>query len=465
VRPKGYIANFDSTASMFRATSHYLKSKGHPNLGVMPRAFAGLAEKVASNVNKLPPRIREAVFTWGGGAETVPVRNLHKIDAEKLSGWAAAHYPRRRYPAIMVGSSNGAAVHLCSALGIPWLPQSFLIPVSRTGIEPDEPKQETAWSRKPARMLLDANPDVQLHNMLDPVQDLLMSRVLSYFRIKRLRLGLEYERFLEERLEPGGTIFVIECDLSWPTTKIGERHYFQFGALGGARTDEFFHGGKRVEEYLSRYHSYRKQWDPPEPDGESPEAEWGFAPQLREDVERFARKKGFTVRRIVFNRPEQMSPLVADLYQWWHKSRGLPANRLLVESFLLVEPFWTMRVGAVPFWTVFPTEPYDALVEKYIRSNGGIDDIGIMLFSHGVDSIGLVPIERWKELLKLARKNGVFVGVDEQAFPRDFSSMISYHTDIGRKFSARYPLPGPLALGQFDEFLQERQSEYEVQWQ
>ena len=41
---------------------------------------------------------------------------------------------------------------------------------------------------------------------------------------------------------------------------------------------------------------------------------------------RFARERGYRVRRIVFDEPEALSPLVADLYRWWYRSAGCPAT-------------------------------------------------------------------------------------------------------------------------------------------
>src|SRR6266851_6835286 len=149
----------------------------------------------------------------------------------------------------VVGSSNGAAVHLWAALGIPWLPQTFLVPVARSGVPPDEPLEELRWAEPHAATVLARNPDLDLHHMQDPVQDRLMVQHMSYFRLKRLTLGAAYESFLRESLEPGGTIIVMECGLSWPTMRRGPRHVFQFGALGGATADEMMRGGPRVEAY------------------------------------------------------------------------------------------------------------------------------------------------------------------------------------------------------------------------
>src|SRR5205085_1591445 len=147
----------------------------------------------------------------------------------------------------------------------------------------------------------------------------------------------------------------------------GDRHEsVRLRALGGATPDEYVHGGPRVDEYLQRYGLPRESWAAPTPDGERPEAEWGFEPALRDDLERLARRHGYQLRRLLFPDPELLSPLVADLYRWWHRQRGLEANRLLVESFILMEPWWTLRTGAVPFWMTFNTTPSADRLTQYL---------------------------------------------------------------------------------------------------
>jgi hypothetical protein len=123
------------------------------------------------------------------------------------------------------------------------------------------------------------------------------------------------------------------------------------------------------------------------------------------------------------------------------------------------------RTGAVPFWLVFPTEPLDTFLESYLSRREPFDEIGMMLFSHGVESVGLVPIERWRRILDMARQRGSFIGVDEEAYPRDFAAMLRYHTDFKEVYKARYPLPPPLSLATFDEFLAERGQEYAVRFE
>jgi hypothetical protein len=464
VNPTSYIANFDSAFAMIQATARYLRGEDTPAMGVLPRPAVHALKPLAPALNWLTRGARERIYTWSGWNEALPPEKLGEVSAEDIARWVVSEYPKKLYPAMMVGSSNGANVHLCAALGIPWLPQTFLVPVRRSGIHPDEPKEDMAWAKDHAPALLEANPELQLHHMNDANQDRLMIQRMTYFRVKRLRLGRAYERFLEENLEPGGTIFLVECELSWPTVKVAERHVFQRGALGGASKEEFLHGSERVAEYLKRYGSHRRTWDSPEPDAERPEAEWGFEPALREDVLRFAESCGYTVKRLVFREPEDLSPLVADLYRWWYERRRMIASRLLVESFILHEPYWALRTGSVPFWMVFNKEPSLEALEGYLESRPPFDEIYLMLFSHGVDSVGLVPIERWREVLARARKRGSFIGVDEEKYPRDFATFVRYYTDLKETIPTRYPLPGPLSLTQFEAFLAEAGDRYRVQW-
>ncbi|HET6521304.1 MAG TPA: hypothetical protein VFG47_16015, partial [Geminicoccaceae bacterium] len=335
-----------------------------------------------------------------------------------------------------------------------------------SGVDIDEPKRVMAFGREPGRRLLEANPDLQLHHMHDPVQDRLMSQAMTYFRVKRRRLGPAYEGFIADALEPGGTIFLVDCRRTWRTTRVGERHVFQFGALGGATEEEVHGGGPRVAAWLEGQGSRVRRWDPPPADGRSPEAEWGFEPALGEDVERLARARGYRLVRIAFEEPEHPSPLVADLYRWWNAERGLSANRLLVESFILLEPFWTLRTGSAPYWMKFNTEVSAGHLEDYLDRGAGepFDEIHLMLFAHGVESLGLPPIERWRALLGRARREGRFAGVDEDAYPADFAVYARYHDAI-QAIPARYPLPAPLTLDRLERFLDRRGERYAVRFE
>lgn len=454
-----WIAHFDSSAAMLLATANFLHGRDFPALGTHSPM-----QLVTALLNPLPRQVREWVYTWGGWGEAMPPQTLKHVRSEAICQWVISRYPRRPYPAILLGSSNGALVHLCAALGVPWLPQTVLLPVRLPHMHPDDACRDLEEGKRVAPWLLEANPDLQLHHMHDGNQDRLMIQQMAYFRVKLFHLTEAYHRFLTEVLAPGATIILVEYQQRWPATRVAERHLFQHGALGGATPDEYLHGGPRVEEYLRRYHSPFHQWCSPEPDGAYPEAEWGFVPDLGEEVEAFAQQRGYRVKRLIFADPQHLSPLVADLYRWWYHQRHLPANRLLVESFILMEPYWALRTGCVPFWMLFNVDASAQAVEAYLKATDPYDEIHLMLFSHGTASIGCAPIARWKKLLELARKRGAFVGVDERAYPRDFATLTRYHTAM-KHLPERFALPDPLPLGLFESFLQQSAGRYQANWQ
>jgi hypothetical protein len=163
----------------------------------------------------------------------------------------------------------------------------------------------------------------------------------------------------------------------------------------------------------------------------------------------------------VFEHPQDLSPLVADFYRWWYRQRGLSGQRLLGDSFALLEPWWTLRTGSVPYWSFFAVEEAATRLESYLDGVEPYDYIHLMLFSHGIDSIGLAPIERWQAILDRACQHGSFLGVDEQAFPRDFATFVHYHKEI-QNIAERYPLPATMPLQQVDNFLGQTASRYAV---
>jgi hypothetical protein len=270
-----FIADFDSASAMTRALARFLHGRDFPKLG-MAHSLGPLIPVA----NRLPEWVRDQIYIWSGWSEAIPAKQLSQIDLFDINDYAASEYPERQYKAVAVGSSNGAAVHLLAALGVPWLGQTWLVPVQRSGVHTDEPAQDLEWGEQPGRDLLDANPSWQLHHMHDPNQDRLMVQQMTYFRVKQRELGPHYRRFLQERLEPGGTILIIECQRRWPIITVSDRHYFQPGAMGGATPEEYIEGSERVAEYLRRYGSHRRDWKHGEPDDEQVRVDFYASPGL-----------------------------------------------------------------------------------------------------------------------------------------------------------------------------------------
>ncbi len=459
-RTPWFVANFDSSAGLAKALGNCLHGEGFAGAGKAPNS-----ELAARVVNALPWQLQRFIYVKGSAVEAIRPDKLGDVQAEEFARWVTGLYPKKQYPAILIGSAGGATVHLAAAMGIPWLPQTFLIPVQNAEhLSVDEPIQRMEWAGKVAKPLLDNNPQLQLHHMMDPNQDRPMLEAISYFRSKILQLGPAYEAFLREHLAPDGVIFVVECGKPWPTTRVDSRHYFQFGGLGGNSWEEYAHGGPRVAEFLERSGSRYKQWQAPTPDGERPESEWGFAPQLGEDIARFARQHGFRVQRVVYREPEDASPFVADLHRWWYRQRGMAADRLLMGMFFLFEPYWTLRTGSVPFWLAFNAQPSLDFVGDYLQKSEPYGEIYLMPFSHGVKGIGLASVAQMKSVLALAGQKGEFIGAQPELYPFDFGVFSRYQKDLKKKIADRYPMDYKLSLDQLYQFIHQAKGKYQVNW-
>jgi hypothetical protein len=444
------VTAFDSSTVLVESLAKFLNDRDHEVLDLHP----ALSTTISALGALLPMPAREWLYQKGGRREAVAPVVLREFRAETPARAIVEKYPRRKYPAIVLGSSNGAAIHLCAALGIPFLPQNQLILVHQPGLDPDEPREIMQRGRMIAEPLLAGNPELSLHHMVDPSQDRLMSREALYFRTKRLRLGRAFETFITEHLAPGGTLLTLECGLSWLATRVAERHVFQLGGLGGLSDEEYIAGSDRIASFLEAHGSPKRRWEAPEPDTKAPEAEWGFAPELLEDTRRLAAQRGYRLRRIRFRTPEDLSPVVAALYRWWYRRRRPPseAERLIIESFFLVDPWCVLKTRSVPFWTVFNAATSADAVERYLASSEAFDEIYLLAFSHGVQSPGLTPPERWRSILERAKARGELLGVDLANYPKDFRVFFKYHRAL-KRISVRDERPPRLDLEQLDAFI------------
>lgn len=437
--PKG-IARFDSAAAMLMALAHALHDKPFDSPSQSP-----MLDRLLPSLNRLPTRLKEWGYAIGGMAEGISEAQAGDLDVEGIAEWMVSEYPERDYPAAFIGSSNGALTHLAAAMGAPWLPQTFLCPVRSLNNDPDDAQAGFEQGKAVAAALLAAWPRLAVHHMQDPNQDRLMLDQMSYFRLKLRALPLAFNEFLMRSLPDKSTLFVNHCTRQWPVTRTSDRSFFQFGALGGATEKEYLQGGGRVAEFLARYGSDRSRWNAPTPTDNVPEAEWGLDEYIKAPLKRMAADRNWQLLEIRYQDPEALSFVVAEIYRDWYLAAGIHATRLTVDSFLLMDPWCTMRQHAIPFWLVFGTEPSAATLSRFLDRQPRYRDIDMMLFSHGTESIGIAPVERWRQLLDRATHAGDFVGVDTERFPHDFATFARFDTAL-RERAPLFAPPPPLSV-------------------
>lgn len=403
VRPADAIASFDSATAFLTSLARSLDGRDFPHLG-QSRLEALVVRASAA----LPAPLRRRAYAIASGREGISPERLGGIDLQEVAAWAAARYPSRRYPAVLLGSSNGALTHLAAASGVPWLPQTVLVPVRRPGSDPEDAYAALDFGARHAPALLDRNPDVDLHHMHDANQDALSSSQMAYFRVKWRALPTAYERFLQDRLEPGGPVIVVHDRSTWPVTRVADRHVFQLGAQGGMTPDEYLDAPGA-----------------PSADDTAAEAEWGFADALLGPVRAWAERHGHPVVEIGYDHPQDPAAAVADVVRAELRRRGEAAQRLLVSSFIVHDPWRTLTSASVPFWTFFPVQSAAQALAAYL-DRAAYDDIDVLLFSHGVRSRGLADAQTWERLAGRARRRGGLLGVDRSAFPADFPVFARY---------------------------------------
>jgi hypothetical protein len=416
LRPQQVVASFDSATVLHAGLVAALNGRPFPHLG-NPGAVAA-AVRVAG---RLPWPILRHLYTRVGAAEGVDPARLSEVDMDAVAGWLADGVPDRRYPAALIGSSNGALTHLAAAMQIPWLPTTVLVPVSRLG-DPHRPDAALRFGERHAPALLDANPEVVLHHMHDQVQDQLMVARMTYFRVKWRTLPAAYLRFLSRSLAPGAPVIVVEDASTWPVVQVGDRHVFQVGAQGGVAP----------QSYLSRPNT-------PQADAEAAEAEWGIDPALGPHVARWCTEHGHPLVRLAYTGPQAPAHAVATLLRTWYTRRGEDGDRLLVPQFVLGDPWRTINSASIPFWTFFSVQAALQSLDDHLAAGPRYRHVDVLLFQHGVTSEGIATPDDWARVVHRYGATVGFPGLDRRRFPHDVASLARYGPAMATLRAAREP--------------------------
>ena len=414
--PKQVVASFDSASVLHAATVAALNGQPFPNLG--SSAVAGLAVRAAG---RLPWSLLRGIYTRIGASEGIDPRRLGDVDLAAVAASFADRYPKRRYPAILLGSSNGALIHLAAAMQVPWLPDTVLVPVAHVG-DTERPDQAMEFGRSVAPALLERNPAVVLHHMHDQLQDALMAERMGYFRVKWCQLPEAYAAFIEDNLAPNGNVVVLNDSSTWPVTRLGPRHVFQAGGRGGTPP----------EGYLARPHT-------PQPNDQAAESEWGLDPAFRQNVLAWCDQRGYRNAEISYVGPQAPAAAVATVMRDWYRARGEPASRLVVPCFILGDPWRTICAAAVPYWIHFAVQPALQPLDDYLDKAGPYADVNVFLFQHGAESPGIVGPEDFRSVINRRGAAAHFDGLEPGRFPHDIGTLGRYDRVFDQLPRARHP--------------------------
>jgi hypothetical protein len=411
--PKEVIASFDSASVMHASTVAALRRHMFGSLG--QSQILGTGVRV---LGRLPWPLVKIVYARIGGAEGIDPADLGQVNMQSVAALFADAYPTAKYPGVFIGSSNGALTELAAALQVPWLPGTLLVPVHRIG-KADRPDQALEFGEQVGPALLDANPGIVLHQMHDSAQDELMVARMTYFRTKWRALPDAYLRFLETQLIPGAPIFLVNDESTWKVTRVNDRHVFQSGGRGGLDADD----------YLAMPHT------PPANDV-APEAEWGADLEFTAAIRDWATANSHPIVEIRVDGPQEAAHPVVQILRDWTRDRGGAADRLLVPSFVLGDPWRTIDLGMVPFWTYFGVQSAVESLRFHLRNSNPYQEVNVLLFQHGADSPGVAYPSDFEAVV---RENGAvprMIALRVNKSPRDIGAMGRYNSVLSREPSA-----------------------------
>ena len=376
-------------------------------------------------LNRLPVSVARAVvrqqFRW----TALPPREAEKLQVEQLIAARLADYDGvdGQFDAILAGSAmGGATAHLAAVLGVPFLPQPFILGL-RGGSPEDEVPPHLALTSRVAERILERNPEVSAIGHFDPIHDGWLTRVVSHLRLKLIDLPRGYRDFLQNKLKPGGTIVYLDCAARWLQYRLGSRQVYQIGGWGGISPQEFIEGSERIDRALAESGSkHRGGWGLPglEP-AEEPESEWGSEPGLDRALEVFALEQGYNFERITFEDPQGFSRLAFLAHEELYRQQGREVEGVVVETFTQYDPQLVLSAGLLPLWLIFNTTDSREFLEtqsQFFPRGKPVYFSGLVTLSRTPD---MVPWEAWAQALD--QFSWTSIGARPSRYPEDLISL------------------------------------------
>jgi hypothetical protein len=353
----------------------------------------------------MPDPQRRSMLASAAWAEALPVDEAARIDANVVAGWIVERYPPTIYPAVVLGSAHGGAVHLAAALGAPWLPTSFTVTVRwPDGAVNDWDGARHAGADVAARILA-ANPDVTVRQIHDPVQGGAVCGSTLTLHVRWQRLPPAYRSFLRHRLAPGGASLLLRDVRTWPVLDGATGHSFQVGSPVT---------GWQPADYTMDNPSFARlircagggAWRTPHPALPRRYAEPAGEPALEPDLRHVAAAAHQPTHRVLYPGPETLSGCVADLYREWLSNDRRSAERCVVETERLLDPWRVLTSGVVPYWCESASRAAVTAAQWWLAGSTTFDSVDVLPAPPGSPSDGFAGLRQWRAVASFAGRHG-----------------------------------------------------------
>jgi hypothetical protein len=413
-----------------------LQGKYHESLGLSQWQRSALRL-----LGSLPPGLARSVLSHAQTFTALDYDILNDLSSESLAQARVNDYASLvgKFPSIIIGAAlGGAAAHLALALGGPFLPQAFVLTLKGGSVDGD-PFSYFNRSAGVAATVAGRNPDIVTIQHYDPVHDGWITKRANHLRIKLIALPHAYDEFIRRRLQPGGTVYYLECGATWLRYRTGERGFFQVGGWGGLAPQEFLEGSPRIQRFCQASGLRSCNWQLPGFALETgPESEWGSEAGLGEALEDFCRLHGFRYLPIQLAGPFDYARLAFSTHSLLLEEEGTAPSGVLVEMFSQFDALAARQGGLLPLWLVFNTDDSLAFFKEMrpeIPRDRPVFFSAVPTFSLTPD---LVPWSGWEEAFDgLDWRN---LGPRPDYYPSDTRTLLEWNKPL-RRWVNKYGKP------------------------
>ncbi|WP_328470948.1 hypothetical protein OHA21_05955 [Actinoplanes sp. NBC_00393] len=339
------------------------------------------------------PRRRE-LLAADAADQAVPLAQIDHIDADAIAAWIVDHHRASAYPAVVVGSAHGAAVHLAAAIGAAWLPTSFTVTAPWPGGDAGDWISAMLWGSHLAERILARNPAVSVRQTHDPVLRGPLCGATVTLNVRWRAVPTAYQTFLASRLTPGGSTVMVRDLRPWPALNGLPGYSFQLGSptSGWAAADHtlqnrafrrLLNGVGAVDWPVSGL-ALRRQY-----------AETSGDPAFEPELRRLATGLGSPAHRVVYTDAQALSAIVADLYRAW-----LPApssgRHCAVVTGRLTDPWAVLDAGMVPYWCESSSRSVTEAAELWLAGSEPFDSISVLPDPPGIANDATASTRHWR---------------------------------------------------------------------
>lgn len=360
---------------------------------------------VLGRYRDLPEPRRGNALRNDAHAEALPARACHRIDADAVADWITGRYPAPTYPAAVLGSPHGGAVHLAAALGAPWLPTGFTVTVRRPGGCVGDWGGALEAGAAVVAEIVAANPTVTVRQVHDPSRRGSLCGSTLTLHVRWRRLPAAYRAFMQHRLAPGAASVLLRDVRTWPVSNVAPGHSFQLGSpVSGWTPDDYSMDNPSFARLI--HDSGGDRWRTAHLDATRRYAELAGEPGLEPDLRHVAAATNRPAHRVLYPTPEALSACVADLYRDWLRAERRGGDRCVVETERLLDPWQVLDSGLVPYWCESASRRAASGAEWWLAGSGRFDSVDVLPAPPGSAGGAHADPGQWRAIAWFGRHRG-----------------------------------------------------------